>query len=73
MRLYLLTNVLLRVRWYWFCATRVVGLSLYHLADLRAEQLLHEDCSPSDLRLFLENSVSGFGVSHPGQRFTMER
>ena len=68
-RLYRSTNALLRSRWYLFCATRVWLLDEYHDADLRAEQLLQDDCSPSDLRLFLENSVSGFRVSQPGQRF----
>lgn len=68
-RLYRSTNALLRSRWDLFCATRVWLLDEYHDADLRAEQLLQDDCRPSDLRLFLENSVSGFMVSQPGQRF----
>ncbi len=68
-RLYRSTNALLRSRWDLFCATRVWLLDAYHEAERWAEQLLQDDCRPSDLRLFLENSVSGFRVAQPGQRF----
>ena len=69
MRLNRSTNALLRVRWYLFWATRVVGFSLYHLAERWAEQLLQADWSPSDLRLFFENTSSGRVRPQAEQRF----
>jgi hypothetical protein len=69
MRLNLSTNALLRVRWYLFWITRVVGFSLYHLAERWAEQLLQADWSPSDLRLFFENTSSGRVRPQAEQRF----
>lgn len=69
MRLYRSTNALLRVRWYLFWITRVVGFSLYHLAERWAEQLLQADWSPSDLRLFFENTSSGRVRPQAEQRF----
>lgn len=69
MRLNRSTNALLRVRWYLFWITRVVGFSLYHLAERWAEQLLQADWSPSDLRLFFENTSSGRVRPQAEQRF----
>jgi len=69
MRLYLSTNALLRVRWYLFCVTRIDGLLWYHLAERWAEQLLQADWSPSDLRLFFENTSSGRVRPQAEQRF----
>ena len=71
MRLNRSTNALLRVRWYWFWATRVDGLFLYHLAERWAEQLLQAVWSPSDLRLFFENTSSGRVRPQAEQRFIM--
>ena len=66
-RLYRSTNALFLLRWYLFCATRVCGFSLYHLAEPAAEHFLQDDCSPSVLRLFLEYSAVCFTSRHTEQ------